>query len=483
MARTENYLRQFNIVFWANKGLIFLVTVLFAIVAVLIAIGFPPIYTVTGTMNVKMKKVPAPPEDINRISESAMVLPAERADVQLETRIFKSRNVVKTTVENLMAQGVSFDREPAILGFLMPSAASQADNDEELLDLVTAEVISKLNTEIEAGATNFDISLSYHNPKAAARLLDSLMDNYVQARQLLLSGRTDPGFFGKQMKHYRAEVDQLEKQKMDVLQKYRIADFEKEIQVQMDLIRVFNEELAQAEDQYDSLKRNAQFLVGLLKRYSELEEPTSQPFPHDFDEEEISSMNERLNTLLYEYSELRKVYKDEAPKVREARQQIEDHWNKLMVMVRNKIEYQKTQLDTQEQVVARKREKLEKLIARNRELTEGRAHLERLERDILLAQENYTVFSKKYEEARIAQTEADNLVANVQVISRPIEPKEPTFPKKGLVVFLGILTGFLVGFALAYIREFFDHTFKVPSEVDEHLRVPVIGSVPLRRWL
>ncbi|HNT89860.1 MAG TPA: GNVR domain-containing protein, partial [Candidatus Hydrogenedentes bacterium] len=256
----------------------------------------------------------------------------------------------------------------------------------------------------------------------------------------------------------------------------------KEIDVQMNLIRVFTEELAVAENEYERLSRNAAFLAALLQRYNKMDKPMYQPFPHDFQDIEIRNMNERLNTLLYEQSELRKKYTDQAPQIVEANAQIEDLWKKMMVIVRNRIDFERTQMESAEQRVTRTKQRLDELVARNQELTEGWARLQRIEKDIELTQANYEVFSKKYEEARIGETERESLVASVQIINRPVLPKKPVFPRAGVVIPVGVITGFLLGFALAYIREFFDHTFKVPAEVAEHLNVPVIGSVPFKRW-
>ena len=483
MAKTENYLRQFNIVFWANRRLILLITVLFAAIAVIIAFFYPPVYTVTGTVNLKMKTVPSPPEDVNRPSEAAMVLPPERSDMVLETTIFKSRDVVRAAVQELVNKGVDLGRKPAKLNFLAPNGkVAEGSTDEEKVDHWTATVMGHIATNIEPGSSNFDIAFTYYTPKTAALILDALLMNYVQARQLLLNPGSSPAFYERQVRHFREEIDRLEKEKLDTLAKYRIADFQKEIDVQMDLIRVFTEEQAAAEDLYEGKKRDAEFLVAVLKRYGELDEPMYQPFPHDFQDREITNMNERLNTLLYEFSELRKVYRDDAPKVREASAQIENLWQKMMVMVRNRVEFEKTQMENQKQVVGRKKAKLDQLVKRNEELTTGWARLQRLEKDIELTQENYAVFSKKYEQARISENEKDNMIANVQIINRPVVPDAPTFPKPSVVIPVGVITGFLLGFALAYIREFFDHTFKVPAEVVEHLNVPVIGSVPYKRW-
>ena len=88
--------------------------------------------------------------------------------------------------------------------------------------------------------------------------------------------------------------------------------------------------------------------------------------------------------------------------------------------------------------------------------------------------------SRKLEESRIEQTSRIAQTSNVQVIGRASIPDEPAFPKKKIVIPIGVIAGLLLGLALAFIKELLDHTFKTPEDVAQQLGLPVIGSLPPR---
>jgi capsular exopolysaccharide synthesis family protein len=69
-------------------------------------------------------------------------------------------------------------------------------------------------------------------------------------------------------------------------------------------------------------------------------------------------------------------------------------------------------------------------------------------------------------------------VKNVKVIDTAKEPKEPIKPNKKMNVGLAGFLGILLGVSLVYLLEFIDHTFKKPEDVERHLGLNVIGTVP-----
>jgi hypothetical protein len=52
------------------------------------------------------------------------------------------------------------------------------------------------------------------------------------------------------------------------------------------------------------------------------------------------------------------------------------------------------------------------------------------------------------------------------------------YPKKRIVIPLGVLVGFLMGFSFGFLRHYFDHTFKKPTDVEHVAELNVIFSIP-----
>ena len=64
-------------------------------------------------------------------------------------------------------------------------------------------------------------------------------------------------------------------------------------------------------------------------------------------------------------------------------------------------------------------------------------------------------------------------------IAAPAElPKEPSMPKWGIMMPVGILLGLIVGFALAFLLELIDTSIKTPTDVTRKVDLPILGMVP-----
>ena len=81
------------------------------------------------------------------------------------------------------------------------------------------------------------------------------------------------------------------------------------------------------------------------------------------------------------------------------------------------------------------------------------------------------------EQARMAQS----LVQDKQfltLIDKPAIPIRPFKPNRGLLAFGGLLSGIFLGIAAALTVDHFDHRMKTIYEIERHLNVPVLGSIP-----
>ncbi len=78
--------------------------------------------------------------------------------------------------------------------------------------------------------------------------------------------------------------------------------------------------------------------------------------------------------------------------------------------------------------------------------------LANLERDQEIAQQNYVSYSKRFEEARLADQMDKEKFANVVIIEAPVASPIPVFPKLAPNLLLGAMVGLIVGFSVAFVR-------------------------------
>jgi tyrosine-protein kinase len=86
-------------------------------------------------------------------------------------------------------------------------------------------------------------------------------------------------------------------------------------------------------------------------------------------------------------------------------------------------------------------------------------------------------------ERKIRQLDALKAIqsGNAELAQPAVEPTSPSSPRTSRNVALGILLGLLLGIGLALAREQFDRRLRDIEEVEELLRLPVLGTIPRSR--
>lgn len=103
-----------------------------------------------------------------------------------------------------------------------------------------------------------------------------------------------------------------------------------------------------------------------------------------------------------------------------------------------------------------------------------------LRRNAMTQENNYLLYLKKREEARISNALDQRGILNVAVAEQPIVPalpKRSTAETAGLTFLLGMFVSLGAGFATDYASS----SFRTPDEVAEYLDVPVLASLPRGR--
>ena len=93
------------------------------------------------------------------------------------------------------------------------------------------------------------------------------------------------------------------------------------------------------------------------------------------------------------------------------------------------------------------------------------------------AEDNYLLYVKKREEARMGDALDRGGIVNVAVAEEPVAPALPIWPA-WLVVTGGFLAASASGAGAAFARDYLDPAFRTPEEVRACLDVPVLASLP-----
>ena len=97
------------------------------------------------------------------------------------------------------------------------------------------------------------------------------------------------------------------------------------------------------------------------------------------------------------------------------------------------------------------------------------------------AEDNYLLYRRKQEEARISDALDRTRIVNVAVAEAPTVPSVPATVSPIWWLMLGAIVGSALGVATTYLVDYLSPHFHTPQEVEGVLGIPVLASLPARR--
>ena len=94
------------------------------------------------------------------------------------------------------------------------------------------------------------------------------------------------------------------------------------------------------------------------------------------------------------------------------------------------------------------------------------------------AEENYLLYSRKEEEARISDALDQQRIVNVSVAQPPSAPPSSVRPRWLINLAAGFLLALCASVIIAMVSDYIDRSFRTPDEVEIYLNVPVLAALP-----
>jgi uncharacterized protein involved in exopolysaccharide biosynthesis len=94
-------------------------------------------------------------------------------------------------------------------------------------------------------------------------------------------------------------------------------------------------------------------------------------------------------------------------------------------------------------------------------------------------EENYLMYQRKREEARMTNALDQTRILNVAIAEQPIAPTIPS-NNPWLALVVGGLLAVMVSLGSAFLLDYMDTSFRTPAEVLTELNVPVLGTISLK---
>jgi uncharacterized protein involved in exopolysaccharide biosynthesis len=350
-----------------------------------------------------------------------------------------------------------------------------------------------LKTEVEKNSDVISARLRLPNPDLSMRVLETLVRLYLEKRIQVRRFDKIEGFFDDQVTQRRQQLQDLETTREEIKAKWgliaapqqRTLLLEQSYRLQERIVTSDNEKFALLAQQKTLRRRLAALADETRGSYVTTPNPAMQ------------SIKERLTTLELRRIESLPRYTPDSQTMKNLDMEIAGFKDKLaaeartivgsMTMQANPLKQTLTQtaqdLDIKIAGVEASIEQLRKDAAvieeRLRQINTGERQLETLERERQIAELNYLNYVKSRDEARAAEEMDVRRFANISVLSPPMRPIEPVYPRKMLLMMVSLPVGLLLGIALAFFLEYTNDVVNTQHDLVGLNGLPYLGTFHL----
>lgn len=111
-------------------------------------------------------------------------------------------------------------------------------------------------------------------------------------------------------------------------------------------------------------------------------------------------------------------------------------------------------------------------------IPERELEMVRLRRNFDAANDSFQILQRNLARARIVAEGDSWQVRLIEVFEKPLVKETPVSPKKRLIVIMAALLGSVLALTWAVVANFLDHAIYLRSDVERHLGLKLVGSLP-----
>ncbi len=470
--------RDMSTLLWRDKGTMFLVFALLFVLGAGAALLLPKTYTARSSLLVQLGQeyVYQP-----RAGDAARgSIPTIEDVVQSELEILGSAELKRRVVDKVGLATV----DPKL-------ARAWGDADAKKRAQIQAAAVKVIDSGLSAHAPPKSgavrLTFEHRNPQAAAKILNTLVDEYLDYRQEVLADATSPEV-ERQREAFEERLAAADEAYQQFLQENAIGDFPAEKTSLSTLYgAVLNERF-----QVEAKLREAQGkLAGLQPGLSRT--PEEVALQRDLD----MSGPAKLTQLRIERQDLLSRYRPDSQPVRDADAKIAE----LEALVRSggaagekdrrlglnpvwqDIEKSRIQLEAEVASLVARRNELQRqvteIVKRQLVLTQLESEFQNLtvEREVLQA--NVRAFATRREESRASREIAAAAEDNIKVVERATPPARGESLRKFAFVAAFLFAAF-TALCVGLLRLFTRKGFATSSAAERTLDLPVLASAPVK---
>jgi uncharacterized protein involved in exopolysaccharide biosynthesis len=433
------------------------------VISLLLAVGLPSIYRSTAKFS--------------------MTIPQSFDPLQQESTV-DYRNRMRRVLQD-QRELVMSDRVLAkVVEELYPDLRKQSDVTKAINEIRTNLDAAPPGGETFEGSSVFIIEYVHRKPDWAAKVANAVTNSYLEASREMSKSKT-------QFSHtfFVEEVEKLSKEMMEKENKVR--DFEtRQALALLEILNLGdgksnaevgpNVLLTQFMRSYHELQTE---LAGLQMSIGSLEREINKPgIPTVLPEMEVTGraitvFKTKVSQLQIQLNEMRPQFKESFEPMRQVEQELKLSVASLKKELKRSVDAQKITAQTIRARIAQLEKTIQGLQDRIQTIAKEKATYDSLKQEFNIAKENYGRAQQQMEQARMAHS-LNQDKQFLTLIDKPAVPVKPFKPNRLLLVLGGLFSGLFLGIAVALTVDNFDHRMKTIYQIEKHLNVPVLGSIP-----
>ena len=334
-------------------------------------------------------------------------------------------------------------------------------------------MLSKVTATQRRGTKIIDVFVDDTDPANAAKLTQSIMDEYIASRDEQQIGTQDEAIIilEKQRGDFETRLRNAENELQKLREKHSTTDIDKNESTLKAQLEDVNKQLTLAKTERVKLEGD----LPILKHRSELTTEQLLALESIAKQSDVEESQKKIITAEAEFSSAKKVYLENHPKYKKAESSLKDYKDSLEKAVRkaatmfsNSFEKAKLTEAALETAVREQKEAAVKLSEIAIPFRSFSATVDDIRKSLSELNE------------RIAQLRISSKVAarNVLVSETSIVPTMPSKPEKMKVLALAVAAGIGLAITLIVLIKAFDNTILSIDQAETDLGLPVLAAVP-----
>jgi uncharacterized protein involved in exopolysaccharide biosynthesis len=405
-------------------------------------------------------------------------------EINSEIELLKSGDVARQVV---LACGLN--KKKSLSEYILGPAAP---------DKKMAKAISALEGGLKIDPVNksqvITVAYTSSDPKQAAHVVSALADAYLQLHRRVFNPPGQVEFFEQEAERYKKDLADAEAQlKQFSEQKNGVApNVERDIVLQK--LSDFRSVLEQTKADLVTVERR---IEDLEKQESNTPQRLTTSMGKQDDAQVLQLLKNTLMNLQLKRTEYLMKYQPDYPLVKEIDNEIAETQASVAAEENKPLVTQTTDRNptyawVNEELAKAKAEHaglMAKMAATQAtvEQYEGQAHdLEQkglveqdLARNLKASEDNYLLYIKKREQARMTEALDNTHIVNVSLAEQPVVPTMP-YNSPALIVLIGVLVAGALSMGAVFAQEYLDSSFRTPAEVATALNIPLLAAVPYK---